>query len=499
MNILFIDPPFKIFTGFNNPFYPLGLAYLSAVCNKSGHKAVVYEVDAAEKTKTIDMDFSHEHQKLELYKKAINDPNNPIWDEIIHTVNDNNPDIIGITVMTTKIASALCTANIIKSQFADIPIVFGGPHATLLPEQCFKVDSVDYVIRGESEKVILQFLSFIEGDIEISRVNSLSYRDESGEIVHNLMEKPIENLNEIPFPDRDSLLYKDNYTSEDMGMIMATRGCPFNCTYCAHIFGRRVRKRSIENVMEEIRLVRRKYGTTQFSFKDDTFTVSKKWVTQLCNRLIEEDLGVNWDCTTRVDVIDEELVKLMKKAGCNDIRVGIETGSQRILDETKKGVTFEQVRTAAKMLNKNRVLWSGYFMYGLPTETVEDIRSTYKFMEELNPNYAGLGLYNPFPKTELFDRGVELGLIEDDVEIEHFFNTNPKDYYFKDPSRRVLDIEPEEFLTIEREIQEAFSKHNMKFSNLARRAFSRKSNYIKHPEILIKDVIKGLKMINLGD
>jgi radical SAM superfamily enzyme YgiQ (UPF0313 family) len=497
MKIIFIDPPFKIFTGFNNPFYPLGLAYLSAVCNQNGHKTIVYEVDAVEKTKTIDMDFSHEHQKLELYKKAMNEPNNPIWDEIINTVEDHNPDVVGITVMTTKFASAIRTANVLKNELAGIPIVFGGPHATLLPEQCFKVDSVDYVMRGECEKTILQFLAFIEGkgNIEISEVNNLSYRDKSGEIGHNLMEKPIENLDAIPFPDRDSLLYKDNYTSEDMGMIMATRGCPFNCTYCAHIFGQRVRRRSIENVLKEIRLMKRKYGTTQFSFKDDTFTVSKKWVTQLCNRLIEEDSGINWDCTTRVDVIDEGLVKLMKKAGCNDTRVGVETGSQRILDETKKGVSFEQVRTAAKMLNKNRALWSGYFMYGLPTETVEDIRSTYKFMAELNPNYAGLGLYNPFPKTELFDTGVERGLIEDDVDIDHFFNTNPKDYYFKDPSRRALDIEPDEFLAIEREIQETFSEHNTRFSNLARRALSRKSNYIKHPKILIRDVIKGLKMI----
>ena len=495
MKIVFIDPPFKRFTGFNNPFYPLGLTYLSAVCNKNDHNAVVYEVDAAEKSKTIDMDFSHEHQKLELYIKAVNNTNNPIWDEIINTVKDHDPEVIGITVMTTKIASAIRTADILKEELADIPIVFGGPHATLLPDQCFKVDSVDYVMRGESERVILQFLSFIAGDIEITEVNNLSYRDESGKIVHNLMEKPIENLDEIPFPDRDSLLYKDNYISEDMGMMMATRGCPFNCTYCAHIFGRKVRRRSIENVLEEIRLVMRKYGTTQFSFKDDTFTVNKKWVTQLCKRLIEEDMGINWDCTTRVDVIDGGLVGLMKKAGCNDVRVGIETGSQRILDETKKGVTFEQMRTAAKALNKNRMLWSGYFMYGLPTETVEDIKSTYKFMEELNPNYAGLGLYNPFPKTELFDSGVELGLLENDVEVDHFFNTNPKDYYLKDPGRRVRDIEPREFLAIEREAQEAFSKHNTKFSNLVRRALSRKSNYIKHPKILIRDVTKGLKMI----
>jgi len=495
MKIIFIDPPFKRFTGLVNPYYPIGLTYLSAICKKNGHDAVVYEVDAVEKRKTMDMDFAHEHQKLELYKKAVNEKNNPIWGEIIATVNSQNPDAIGITSMTTKIASCLKTIEILKEQFPDIPLIIGGPHATFLPDQFFKADFIDYVMRGESERTILQFLSFIKGDLKINKVNNLTYRDKSGKIIHNKTEKLIENLDEIPFPDRDSLLYRENYSSEDFGIIMATRGCPFNCTYCAHMFGRRVRKRSVENVVEEIQLIRRKYGSMQFSFKDDTFTVDKKWVNQLCEKLIDVNLDINWDCTTRVDTIDEKLIKMMKKAGCNDVRIGVETGCQKILDETKKGITFEQIRNTTKMLNKNQMMWTGYFMYGLPTETIEDIRSTYRFMDELNPNYAGLGLYNPFPKTELFDRGVELGLLEDDVDLDYFFKTNPKDYYFKDPNKRVLDIEPEQFQEIEGEIQDAFSNHNTKFSNLARRAIGRKSNYIKHPEILVRDVVKGLKMV----
>ena len=140
------------------------------------------------------------------------------------------------------------------------------------------------------------------------------------------------------------------------------------------------------------------------------------------------------------------------------------------------------------------MMWTGYFMYGLPTETVEDIRSTYKFMEELNPNYAGLGLYNPFPKTELFEQGVQLGLLTEDVDLEYFFNTNPKDYYFKDPKKRILHLKTDEFKDIEREIQTAFNKHNIKFSNLARRALGRKQNYFSHPKILFMDIIKGLKL-----
>lgn len=495
MKVLFIDPPFKRFTRLNNPYFPLGLTYLSAVCNKSGYKSSVYEVDSVEKSKTIDVDASHEHQRLELYRKSINDVDHPIWKEIVDTVIDQNPDVIGITVMTTKLASAIKTAEIIKKELSNVPIVFGGPHATLLPEQCLKVDSVDYVLRGECEKSILQFLSFIEGKLDINETCNLSYIDENGDIIHNIMESPINNLDNIPFPDRDSLLFKENYSSEDMGVIMATRGCPYNCTYCAHIFGKKLRNRSVNNVIDEIKEVNKNYGTIQFSFKDDTFTVNKKWVKSLCQSIIDEGINIDWDCTTRANLIDEELIKIMKKAGCNDIRLGIETGSQRILTETKKGVNFSDMEKAAKLLNKNKVLWTGYFMYGLPTETPEDMLSTVQFMEKLNPNYAVLGLYNPFPVTELFDKGVELGLLDKNVGINHFFKTNPKDYYFKDANKRVLDLEREKLLDIEKIMQEIFSKHNKKFSNLSRRALSRKNSYFKHPRLLGQDLLKGIKML----
>lgn len=495
MKIVFIDPPFKTFTGISNPYFPLGLAYLSAVCNENGHKSAVYEVDATKKLETIDIDASNEHQRLDQYKAGINDLNHPLWNEIVKTVKDQDPDVIGISVMTTKLASAVRTAELLKRELVDVPIVFGGPHATLLPEQCFSVDAIDFLLRGECERTILQFLSFIKGDLEISNVNNLSYKNEKGEIIHNSIENPIENLDDIPFPDRESLLYKNNYVSEDMGIIMATRGCPYRCTYCAHIFGRKIRKRSVDNVLEEIRHVKKKYGTIQFSFKDDTFSVDKKWVTNLCNKLIDENFSINWDCTTRANLIDGKLINLMKKAGCNDIRLGIETGSQRILDETKKGVTFEQMRNAAKILNENHVLWTGYFMYGLPTETGKDMMSTYEFMRELNPNYAGLGLYNPFPKTDLFEKGVELGLLDGNVGIDHFLNTNPKDYYFKNPSKRVKDMEPHAFFVFERDIQEGFRKHNKNYNNLFRRAISRKDTYLKHPKLFVRDIIRGFKMI----
>ena len=183
----------------------------------------------------------------------------------------------------------------------------------------------------------------------------------------------------------------------------------------------------------------------------------------------------------------------MKKAGCNVVKLGIETGSEKILKETKKGVTFDQMRKAVGLLNKYNIFWSGYFMIGLPTETEEDIRKTCEFMNELNPYYAGLGVYNPFPQTELFEQGVKMGLLHSEVELEHFFNTNPKDYFFINPSKRVADIEKQKFDELVAFSMDGFHKHNTKLRNIARRGWARRLVYSQNLKLMLNDIKKALK------
>ncbi|MFH2002792.1 MAG: radical SAM protein, partial [Planctomycetota bacterium] len=185
------------------------------------------------------------------------------------------------------------------------------------------------------------------------------------------------------------------------------------------------------------------------------------------------------------------------KAGCNLVKLGIETGSRAILEETDKGVTFDQIRNAARMLNRQNLFWSGYFMIGLPMETEEDILQTHGFMKELNPYYAALGVYNPFPNTTLFDRGVELGLLRKEVDLSHFFNTHPKDYYFVDPRRRVLHIENERYLEIVDWMMGKFHQHNKKISNLMRRGWSRRRAYAHDCRLLFGDVRKAIRWIGV--
>ena len=208
-----------------------------------------------------------------------------------------------------------------------------------------------------------------------------------------------------------------------------------------------------------------------------------------------ENININWDCTTRVNLIDDELLDVMQEAGCNTVKVGIETGSERVLREISKGITLEQARSAAKMLNKHGIFWSAYYMYGLPTETREDMLSTLEFMRELDPPYAGLGLYAPMPNTQLWDQGLELGLIEPDITINHFFEVNPKDYFFKDYRKRVLGMDYEEFMRISESLMVEFDKHNTSWMNMLRRAWSRRDVYRKDPRALIGDAGKALKWV----
>jgi len=492
MKILFIEPPFKIFTGFVNFFFPMGLGSLAAVLRNAGHEVIIFDVDALKKGS--DIDFSEEYKRLELYREGLNNDQHWVWQEIKKVLNSYQPDLVGISAMTPIFGSALKTAEVVKKYNPELLVIVGGPHPSLLTEQTLRSKDIDIAVRGEGERTILELVKTIENGGDLYKVKGISFK-ENGKVFNNELQEPIKNLDEIPFPARDLLMNPQNYTSEDMGAILGSRGCPFNCTYCSHFWGRCVRFRSPQNVFQEIKEIRHKYGTRQFELKDDTFTANRKWVTDLCNLLILENLKINWGCTTRANLLDEDILRKMQKAGCNVVRIGVETGSERILKETKKGVTFEQMKKAAKILNKLGIFWSGYFMMGLPTETEEDILKTYQFMKELNPYYAGLGVYNPFPATELFDQGVKLGLLSLDVELGHFFQTNPKDYFFVNPSKRIIGMSKEKFDNLSSFMMDAFHRHNTKLQNIIRRGLARRKVYSGEPKLLLGDLKKVSKWI----
>ncbi|GAB4280743.1 MAG: hypothetical protein Kow0029_25510 [Candidatus Rifleibacteriota bacterium] len=496
MKILLIDPPFKSFAGIFSLYFPLGLTYIAGAAKKAGHQCRILDMDAAE-PKEGSLDFTREYESYGNYVSALNSPDHPTWKLLKKLVKKENPDLIGITALTTKFGSVIQTAKFCKEVLPEVPVMVGGAHASTMPDLTMKIPEVDYVLRGEADESFPELIQAIEGNRRFSGIKGLSWKS-GNKVIHNPDRPFAQDQDSLAFPDRQALMNPENYSSEDMGIILTSRGCPFRCSYCFHMWERKVRYRSVESVIAEILEVHRIYGTTQFSIKDDSFTVKKSHVIQLCEAFKKLPFKITFNCTTRVDLLDEELLTAMKEAGCAQIALGIESGSPDILKETDKDITLEQIEKAAKMLNKHKLFWTGYFMIGLPTETEEDINMTLRFLKRVKPFYGGLGVYNPFPATKLFRQGVELGLLDPEPDLDHFLKTNPKDLFFRDPKKRLLYIDHEKFNKISAHAADVFHKHNSNLFNMARRAFARRKAYMYDPSLLKRDIVKALEFLGIS-
>jgi len=490
MKILLIDPPFYRFIGYYNRYFPLGLASLAAVLQQTNHEVLVYDADC--NANPSKMDFSRLEEDYPTYLEALKNDDHTVWKEMRGKIDEFKPDIVGITVWTTFAASSFKTASICKRHNKNILVVFGGPHSTIKCDEIMRIcPDVDVVVKGEGEKTFLELVRNQQSKHEkFKDIKGIAYR-QNGSIVNNPEREFIGKLDSLPFPARDLLLNKNSYDSEDMGLLMTSRGCPFSCSYCAtNIWKRRVRYRSVDNVIDEIKLVHDRYGSRQFAFKDDSFTVNSKRVSQLCDRLIRENLDINWQCNTRVNLVDEQLLRKMKKAGCNGIKVGIETGSPRVLGLINKGTTLAQARFAANMFRKTGIHWTAYFMMGLPSETKSETYETLSFLKELKPDFASLSVYEPFPETGLFEDGIKRGLVQRERALEDFYSISPKYYYVKNINKRVDTMDNTEFENLEAEMKRKFHKYNRGFTKLSKRAVSRSKLYLNKPKSLLADIKK---------
>jgi len=423
MNILLINPPFYRLMGLRYPSFPIGLGYLGSVLNEKGHKVQIYNVEHDTENKALG--FLKITENYDNYLNALQDNSHPIWDEVRQRIQKIRPDLVGVTVMTPKLASALKVAEIVKDE-GDIPVVFGGPHPTVAPHDALVHACVDYVVRGEGEKTFAELLDCIHGSKDAGEVTGVSFKTSQG-TRDNPNRELIRDIDVLPFPGRDLLLDVESYSPEALGWMVTSRGCPYKCTYCAAhmVWGRRVRFRSPENIIAEIKYVKEKYRTREFYFRDDSFTVNRERVLDLCRRLREENVDVYRSCDTRADLLDEEILSEMKAAGCTNIALGVESGSERILKFIKKGVTKLQISSAAELIRDAGLQLSVFFMIGFPTETKDEMRESIRFMKKLNPDNATFSIVTPYVGTELYDFAVETGKISPNVRLESLSHQSP--------------------------------------------------------------------------
>jgi len=494
MKILLIDPPFYRFIKYYNRYFPLGLTYLAAVLRSQGHDLLIYDADA-NVDKANEMDFTTLEDKYPQYLKGVNNLEHPIWDELRDVLNNFKPELAGVSVFTTKAASAFRTAQIVKMYDPNIPVVFGGPHPSVKAQETLEISPfVDFVVRGEGEVSFEHLAESIANKTSYSDINGISYR--SGKSVyHNHDSDFIKDLDSIPFPARDLLLNKNSYTSEDLGLIMSGRGCPYQCAFCSSsgVWRRKARFRSVENVIEEIGHIHNRFGTIQFSFKDDTFTINRQRVMDFCRLLKTRKLKISWDCNARVNLIDESLLMEMKSAGCNGVKVGIESGSHHILKNVmKKNITLSQIELAADTLRKAGLHWTGYFMMGLPTETKQQILETLELMKRIKPDFASISVFEPFPGTELFGTAQRIGYVTNTRTIEDYYTISPKYYYLKDPAVHIDTMKEDEFKIIEKFMKRSFHKFNRSPARIIKRAKARSALYLLEPKMLLNDLSRFL-------
>lgn len=282
-----------------------------------------------------------------------------------------------------------------------------GTHGTALPEDTLReAPGLDAVVRGEPEQTVAELLAAWATDRSLETVRGIHYRSE-GAIIGNDDRPPLDELDTLPFPARD-LLPNELYSSpfgRRVTALRATRGCPGQCRFCdSHLlFGARTRLRRPERIVEEIAECRARYGIDYLAIIDHTFTTDRPFVAEICRRLIERRLPrrVRWVCNTRVDMLDDETAALLKKAGCLQVGLGMESAANPRLAAMEKGITEEQIRRAIGCLKRHGIIAMGYAIIGFPQDDAASIAETRKKIFRLNPHTLQLSFATPLPGSKL--------------------------------------------------------------------------------------------------
>lgn len=336
------------------------------------------------------------------------------YDNFAKYISSKKFDVVGLQFFTNEYSSVKKCSEIIKLIEPKTLVMVGGPHPSSLPEEVL-VDfkNVDFAFWGEGEVGFFELVNqILNNKNNFEKIPGLIYRD-NGKIKVN-KQIFIDDLDEIGFPSWD-LLQPDKYPPAPQGTffknfptapMITSRGCPYNCTFCAgwRINGKKIRYRSVTNVIEEIVLLNKKYGVKEIHISDDNFTFNKNFVISFCEALLKNNINISWCCPNgiRLDTLDEEMLDIMKRAGCYVLSVGIESGSQRILDKMKKKLTLNKIREKISLIRKVGFDINGFFIIGYPEENIEDIEKSINFAKNLDLKSVIFYNFLPLPGTKIY-------------------------------------------------------------------------------------------------
>jgi len=377
-------------------YYPIGICYIASYLRENGYKVKILDINGYRWTKAE-------------FKKVF---------------EKESVDAIGIGGLVTAFNHVDWVSDYIKSIKPDIPIFAGNTVASTIPKILLKHTKVDITVLGEGEHTTLELIERLENDKSLEGLEGIWYRDNNGKIIENPKREPIKDLDALPFPAWDLVpmetylknqKVKFGYRSIELSTI---RGCPNNCSFCCKTFiGYKVRRRSPESCIEEIKLLVEKYNIEGFNPNDDLFIYDKKRVVRFCDLLIKEDLDyLSWNSSARVDLITKELAETMKSAGCASLIFGFESNSQKVLDYYNKQCTVKDQQRAIDICNVVGIACNKSYMIGARNEDEESIKETVEFCEKNNYRFYPTFFLMPLPQTKIYEECIQRGLITNELE-----------------------------------------------------------------------------------
>ncbi len=390
MKFLLINPIVRI--SFPPSYFPLGIAYIASSLIKEGHHVEILDINA--------------------YRWLP-------W-EVERIIEGDESDIYGLTGLITEYKQIKWLTKVIKKYHPTKKIILGGGLASTCTEIVLKRTEVDIAVIGEGELTMKKLTETLENDGDLQNVAGIAYKDNM-KIYQTSPRSPIECLDSTPFPEWELFPIMVYMQSVKLGFdypyrtmnIISSRGCPYKCVYCDHsVFGHKFRKRSVQNVIEEIKILKDKFGIEGVVFSDDLFIANRKWVKEFCEEVMSQDVKIRWVCNGRVNLVDPDLLNMMKLAGCQGVFFGIESGSQKILDVMQKKIYIEKAKEAIRITRDAGLMAGTYFMIGMMGETEETVKETIDFCKEMQLN-AQFSFTTPIPGTLLFQKALELGKITD--------------------------------------------------------------------------------------
>lgn len=430
LKILLIEPPFyRLYKDtYSLNRYPLSLGYLGGAIKKNTDWGVmIYNADFQPKSESIKVsylagigfyNYINNHKEL----------SGKIWKEIEATIAEYNPTVVGISAKSQNFKSAIIVAKLVKKLNKQTVVIMGGPHPSMAGTDLLNYPEIDISVRGEGEVTIVELLNSIEAQKKLDVIQGIIYRANE-KVIENPQRDLITNLDTLCFPHEyapEILKDYNKYPITAFKNIFAIRGCLYNCFFCGsrNIWSRKARFRSPENVVEEIKSLQ-KIGIKIVHFDDDTFGVSKKYINDLCNALMQHCSGLIWSCEIPVQLVNEQNISLMKSAGCYAISLGIESGNNDVLSLIRKNITIEEALDACELIKKQGIELHVFFIVGFPQDTEDTLRDTITAIKKVKCDSIVYSIFTPYPGTEAFELCKEKGLIGKDHDVSLYNHQSP--------------------------------------------------------------------------